>query len=622
MKNRTVFSPGFLVALLFAFTAVIAAPLHIQLTNQLEFAFGTVELFRALLPAFLVSLAVLMLLLVVSPQRARKYVLSLWFTLSLLLWLQGNILLWDYGALDGRDIDWWGMWPFGVFDSALWLAAIFVAIRYANWMSRRLVGVGSVFLILIQCTSIYIQFSNQVPLDRFVADESEKFVFSSTKNVFVIVLDGFQSDVFQEVIDAEPELKEEFDDFVYFRNAVSGFRQSFPSVPNMLTATYFDNSQPMWEYVREAYFSDSSLPRFLTGQGFRSGVYEHKAGMYYDPAIVSDTHLARDYSNASFDILHNIDVTLFRYLPHFLKIPVYNNQLWLVSYWFGGVEPDVQQPGDKSGDAAHRLFTNLGERPAREHFSPEGLEKISQLRYVNLLVNNSRVGYEEPGFKFYHLLGTHLPIRMDRNFNYIEPERTREALREQSVGVIRLAGLILDSFRELGIYDDALIIFTADHGMWTKVAEVNIPDHIIQLHGENGDVPRSALPERKGTALPLVLVKRPGASGTMTINDAPVHLCDIPRTVITEMGFDGSGFPCASMFEVEEDEDRIRKVHYSTNKANPAYSEPYRSTMTVFEVQGFSWLDKSWKNTGICLPAADQMAGKAKGRGIKCSDLK
>ena len=63
--------------------------------------------------------------------------------------------------------------------------------------------------------------------------------------------------MFQELIDDEPELKDVFDGFVYFRNAVSAYRQSYPSIPNMLTGTYFDNSRPMWDYVRQAYLSDS-----------------------------------------------------------------------------------------------------------------------------------------------------------------------------------------------------------------------------------------------------------------------------------------------------------------------------------------------------------------------------
>jgi hypothetical protein len=587
----------------FCFTALIAAPLHIQLTNQFEFSFTTFELFEALLPAFLACLAVLLVLLFRQGGHRFDLMVSLLFTVSLLLWLQGNILVWDYGALDGRKIDWWGMWPLGVLDLAIWAVAIFTAIRYSGWVSGNLAGIGSVALILVQCISLYISYSNQVPVDRYTGDVRQKYVLSRNQNVIIIVLDAFQSDIFQQVIDREPELKDVFEDFVYFRNAVSGFRQSFPSVPNMLTATWFDNSRPMWEYVRDAYSGDSSLPRFLTRQGFRSEVYEHKAGMYYHPEIVTNAKVTAEFAHASPEIMRNIDVTLFRYLPHFFKRLVYNNQLWLLSRWFA--QPDVEAPGAETpGDVYH----SLEDRPLAPYFNREAMKKLSNVREANSILTLTRTGHDAPVFKFYHMLGTHLPIRMDRDFNYVEPEETREALNEMSVGVIRMVDLILNRFRELGIYEEALIILTADHGIWGGTASVYLPDHILHKHGGSADVPRDALPELKGTALPLVLIKRPGASGRMITSDAPVQLADIPKTVVTELGFDGSHFPGESMFELAEDQQRSRRVHFSTFDQNPSYSEPYRSTMTVFDVDGFSWLDSSWRKTGICYPPADQLA--------------
>ena len=194
---------------------------------------------------------------------------------------------------------------------------------------------------------------------------------------------------------------------------------------------------------------------------------------------------------------------------------------------------------------------------------------------------------------------------MNRDFQYVEPEPSRDALKEISIGVIGLVDLLLKALQELGIFDDALIIVTADHGMWTKIAEVKIPAHITQLHGENGMIPAKSLPERKGTALPLVLVKRIGAQGAMRTSDAPVALNDIPRTVLSEMGFENSSFPGESMFVLTENQQRQRRVNFSTFRANPAYSKPYRSTMTEFMVDGFSWLDTSWNKTGNIYPPAD-----------------
>lgn len=602
-------SQGFLVALLFAFTAVLVAPLNVQITNQLEFSFNSTDLVTTLLPAFAICLLGLTALLSLLQGKTYRITLSIIFILSLLLWLQGNLLLWDYGALDGREIDWLGMWPFGLLDAALWTTGIGLAVRYSSWLVRNLVGVASIFLIMIQCISLYSGISTNVPIGRYKLDSSAKFAFSSQKNVIVIVVDSFQTDVFQEVIDEEPDLKAVFDDFVYFRNAVSGFRQSYPSVPNILTGTFFDNSQPMWDYVREAYLGDSSLPKFFKEHGYKSEVYEHKAGMFFDPSVVTNTRLSADFRQASPNVLLNIDITLFRYLPHFLKMRVYNNQLWLLSRWGSLEKPDKDQPrmvADVSVKTRQN-YVDLRARPARQDFTQKDMSKLTNLKYVYMFANHSYIGYEEPVFKFYHLHGTHLPIRMNRNFQYVEPRRSRQALKELSIGVIGLIDIMINAFRELGIYDDALIVVTADHGLWTKVSAVKIPGYLVAKYGGNGSRTKDLLPEQKGTVLPLVMIKRINAKGPMLTNDAPVALSDIPRTVVAEMGFDASSFPGESMFDLQENQDRQRLVYYSTFKANPAYSEPYRSTMTEFKVNGFSWLDKSWSKTGKTFPPPDSI---------------
>ena len=597
---------GFLVALLFSFTAVLVAPLHVQITNQFDFVFTSTDLFKALLPVFLIFLAGLTALLSLLRGNTYQIVLSILFMLSLLLWLQGNLLVWNYGALDGRDIDWSGMWYLGLLDAALWLLGIGLAIRYCGWMAQNLVSISSVFLILIQCISIYSGLSNRPPEDRYRVDVREKFTFSKQQNVILLVVDAFQTDVFQEIIDEDPALKDVFDGFVYFRNAVSGFRQSYPSIPNILTATYFDNSIPMWDYLRDAYLSESSLPKFFNDNGYKSEVYEAKPGLYINPAVITNAGPSSDYAQASSDILYNLDVALFRYVPHYLKKLVYNNQLWFLSYWFSQNSSSLHLSGNtnKSEDDENADYIDLSNRPAKEYFTEDALAKLSNLRVANHFINHSKVGYEQPVFKYYHMLGTHLPIRMTHDFQYVEPERTRTSLKDLSVGVVGLIDLILVSFRELNIFDDALIIVTADHGMWTKVSEVKIPDYLTQLHGESGSIARKLLPQQIGTALPMVLVKRIGARGPMRTSDAPVALSDIPRTVVSELGYDVSSFPGESMFEVPDNQARKRLVHYSTFSENPAYSEPYRSTMTEFIVDGFSWLDTSWTKTGKTYPPA------------------
>ena len=51
---------------------------------------------------------------------------------AFLAWLQGNILLWHYGVLDGKDIDWGALVRYGIIDSVFWAVVMAFAILAAG----------------------------------------------------------------------------------------------------------------------------------------------------------------------------------------------------------------------------------------------------------------------------------------------------------------------------------------------------------------------------------------------------------------------------------------------------------------------------------------------------------
>ncbi len=584
-----------LVSFFFSFTLVLVAPLHIYLSNRLELSFSTWEMIVAVLPIFLGLLLITSCLLGLLKGVNRTRGVATVFVLSMLLWLQGNVFVWNYGALDGRDIEWNGLWIYGVVDGLVWLVGIALAVRRSEWLLRHVVTSLSLVFLVIQCLTLSLLFADSPPLREYRLDSRGKYTFSSRENVIVILLDAFQTDVFQELIEEDSSISSVFDGFVYFRNAVSGYRQSHPSIANILTATYFDNSEPMWDYTREAYLSDSSLPKFLVENGYRVDVFEQEVGLFLDPAVISNVRHENVSlpSQASPGVMHVLDVVLFRYLPHYLKKLVHNDQLWLLSRR-SKKATDSSDVESRGSDDAQPGRTDL--------FTTEARSKLQNVRFAHQFVHSSKVGHSQNVFKFYHIWGTHLPLRMTRDYKYRELERTRDSLKEVAAGVVGLVGIMFDRLKDLGVFHDSLIFVVADHGMWSSIAEVRIPQDIAMKYGTDAPVDRSQLPELKGTALPLVLVKKARRSEPLLLSDAPVALADIPKTIVSELGYAGESFPGESMFEVAADSRRERRVLFSTFSENPAYSQPYRSTMHEYLVSGFSWLDSSWKKTGKTYP--------------------
>lgn len=217
-------------------------------------------------------------------------------------------------------------------------------------------------------------------------------------------------------------------------------------------------------------------------------------------------------------------------------------------------------------------------------------------------------------FRMIHLTGMHPPYTMDADCQYQAEGVTAQ---EQMRGCLRLVEDYLDALRNAGAYDDAAVLILADHGTDT-------------VHR------------------PLLLLKRPGETGSLEISDAPVSYADLPATYTALLTGTESG---GELWNIDPEAERERLYYhensrnntfnlyeYSTRLPSPAWEDltltgrvfhgdslegaaPYtlgdtlyfdlRATARPYLVSGFSSADfhSTWTvgNTGqIRLPLASQ----------------
>ena len=96
------------------FSVLLYLPAAIYLSNLNEFSLRLNDLSWIFLPAWVLSVTCGVGLVLLLPRAARSHVVSLTFALGLLLWLQGGVLVWQYGPLDGSDIPWESYWQYGI----------------------------------------------------------------------------------------------------------------------------------------------------------------------------------------------------------------------------------------------------------------------------------------------------------------------------------------------------------------------------------------------------------------------------------------------------------------------------------------------------------------------------
>lgn len=593
-----------LVSAFLALTLLVFGPAYIYFTNSLEFNFSFTEIAPWFIIAGVLLTAILTAVIWFFRSRLYQKGTALLLALSILVWIQGNLMVWNYGPLDGRDIDWGGMWKQGVLDGGLWILLIVLALKKSSWFLKIARNTAAAFIViqLISVSMAVINAPETPSFKKYFIDEEQKYDFSSKQNVIILMLDTYQSDLFQQIINEEPKYKEIFRGFTYFRNALSAFPKTYTSVPSFLTAKAYDNSIPMNDFLEQAYKSSTSLPKRLKEAGFRVELYPFphtEKTIHFDDNIASNIK-KRDTSGVlGQDFGFLIDISLFRHIPHFTKPLVYNNQAWLFKPLFSSAK-HKPTTASKTKGSGNKQQQAVKPGPQLISFSKQAL-RILDVKFIHDLMTESRVSGETPVFKYYHLNGLHRPLVLDEHFNVKKmPYSQRSSFKSQGKACLEITRLMLQTLKDKALFDNTLILVIADHGCADYPYGVNIAEAGFQQSGENQSP--SIPPHIKASGLPMILVKPiDAAPEELKISDAPVSLTDLPATVMNLLDIrqpDGT-----SMFDVPEQLARERTFHYYNWNG---WGDGYLYHMREYKVNGHSWLDQSWKNTGIIQPANAQ----------------
>lgn len=534
------------VSFFLAFTLLFFGPYHLYFYNVLEYQFYYTELFiRLFILSLFLTAIFLVIIILLQKIVAYEKIIATVFAIALLFWLQGNVLVWEYGQFDGKQVNWDDKIHFGLIDSSIWLVFLVVAFWKSSWLYR-IARIGSIIFILVQSASLCILFL-QTPLSnftRFEEDNSSMFTFSREKNVIVFLLDSFQTDIFKEITSEDSYYKKIFDGFTYFPNSVSGYPSTYPSIPLILTGKYYDNSIPIQEFIKKEY-AINSVPKRLKENGYH--VYLNRAGTYvpFDTTIASNFIEKSDIGSFNFkELIPLIDGAFFRYFPHFTKRIFFNKTLGNLTNWSGESE-------------THR-----------------------DLRFLNNIKKNSKLDSFDKTFKFYHFFGTHVPFRLNSDLEYEELEINRFGLKEQAKAILKIVGESFEVMKNLEIWDNSMIIILADHGLGTPEApSVTANKNMAYLN-------------------PLMLVKPFDDRGEMKTSNAPVHLSDIPKTIFSELGL-SNNYSGYSMLELDESLLRVRRYLSFDWQRFGVWGNLFLPEMKEFFVTGDSWLSSSWKETHV-----------------------
>lgn len=555
-------------------TPVIFASFTIYSGNTLEFG---VSIGRMLTPMILFCITVWIagvILLIIAPKPALKYLVSFFLALSLLFWIQANLLVWDYGVLDGRPIGTREYATQAVVDSSAWILVFMVFIFFAGRVHAHAWKIA-VALIAMQFLTLGMalwKMDEPPGFHRYRLDETYKYSFSNEKNVVVIILDAFQADVMMEILHDHPGYHADFDGFTYYPNSLSAYAKTSAALPAMLTGRWYENRQPLQRFLARA-FTTGSITSELVSLGWRVDLFPAiERTVHFSERVASNMVPRTERRGVAEEAGRLMDVALFRSSPHVLKTFWLNDYRWRFSRWFATMDPGTE--------TVRRKFEGI------DHPHPA-------VGFIKEADAFSTYDLSAPSFKLYHFMIPHEPFMLNENLELERLPSGRGGFVRHSMAGLEIVKRFLDVFRQAGIYDKTMFLVLSDHGGGEYRADIQqalLPETILAGGQDETPIP----PKHMQSGLPLVLIKPFGASGKLAISHAPVSLGDIASTIAGALALK-KDYGGRNILQLDEWEDRTRRyLHFEFD----GWEKPFLPAMTEYFVDGHSWLPGSWTASG------------------------
>lgn len=533
-------------------TVFVVAPLEVVAGSATSLVFSLADAWPIILVAGCVGAVALALVASVVRGRAFDVVLTLIVAVGLCCYMQALFLNQSLPIADGSPLylEWYK--TITVISTAVWIAIIAGLLLVCRWKTgvwRSLTVVISLCLILVQgvgVASLFASEEQRVP-SEYVLTKEGLYEVGSESNVIVFVLDTFDTKLMNRLLENDPNLLDDFTGFTYFENSTGSMIPTRYGVPFLLSGRMVDPGGD-FDTLWEDWYAGTDFLADIAEAGYSEGIYTDSLGSQAAHATVDEyvgnIHPANEVGSSSLDSWGLIEAAG--------KIALYRDAPWVLKplFWFYTDE-----------------VNNAAVRADDKETAPYVMNDWAY--YEELLDGGLRVSEtEEKSFRFIHLIGAHYPFVLDET-GHVAPEETSQ--EQQSVGSLKMVAEYLNQLKALGLYDEATIIVTADHGDWYLVPdEIHEPTSPIMLVKPSEDASQAAQP--------------------LKISKVPTGHVDYPATIIDAVGGDSEKYG-PTVFEVK---DGPRDRYYWMTASN-GHTDTY---LKEYVVDGDVLDFGNWRLTG------------------------
>ncbi len=454
------------VSLFFVYTVIFYGPLSLYLSNSGDIWFGLNTVLKIVVPAALIIFAVLVLFFFLLPEKTSFFFQLLLFGISLAMYLQGNYLAAYHGTgvLDGTAVNWDAASKYSILNSLIWIICIFLPlillrIFKSKVLMKKILIFGSLFIVAMQIPATVVQLISYRPNDSSTFKISTNGIYDLGKesNILIFVLDTMDENYYTEFIENHPEYTKELNGFVHYGNTLASGARTPIGLPSMITGHPFKRDAVYSDYIKRLYENENPLS-ILHEEGYQINVYSEAIYFSSGASKYIDNLTLQGEENASFPILLKkmYKLTAYQFFPHVLKKYVAFN---------------TSEFSEAKADSDAYVVND-----------PNFFAGFREKGYSVLQKQNKTL-------HFYHLHGAHTPFIMDNRGIYDK----NSTIDKQVEGCFYCVAEMLDGLREQGLYDNATVIITADHGDLNKA---QFPVFLLKEAGNvepyrSSDVPAS-----------------------------------------------------------------------------------------------------------------------------------
>lgn len=385
----------------------------------------------------------------------------------------------------------------------------------------------NIFLLMITVFLFSITVTNANTESNLLKVTNRNYTnFSTDKNFVIFVVDAVDSRKFDKVL-KNSQYKDNFKDFTYYPDTLSHYLFTRESIPLIISGTANYNEDDYLIFYNKAFDNSKFLDR-LINEDYEINMYEHELNWTTQKARVTNNivFLTNEENRALYIIKCGLNYMGNKYIPFIFNI-----------------FPSLK-------------YMNCNN--ATEDLKEEELFSWDNIDNYNYILNYPVTKTDKKQFKFIHTNGVHPPYNTSSELTRVSEKNSSETKEMQAS--LKLLSSYIDMLKNNGVYDNTVIVITADHGY------------------NNG--------ERMGKQNPILYIKGINEINTsMNVSNKKVSHLDLADAYQKLL----DGYKAKDLF-LDIKDNRIRKVIW--------YVFRKEDHMVEYKLDGHAWETNKLKKTG------------------------